>query len=251
MGVRGFAVSVNFCCVGAKNKNSKFFQVGSVMMSMGRLAQSAVFLKLTMALSGLVLIGFLLAHLAGNLLVFMGPEVLNAYASGLRNYGMLLWGARLSLLLALIVHIASAVILTKRNRQAKPKAYAKQKSVAATYASRTMMMSGLIILSFVCYHLAHLTFRWTHPEFQQLADFDVYTMLTLSFRSVWVSFFYVLSIVLLMMHLSHGIGSFFQTLGLAHSESTQKFFRALGPVFGFTLALGFISIPTSIFFGWI
>ena len=203
-----------------------------------------------MALTGLGLVGFLCAHLAGNLLVFKGPEALNHYARSLRDYLPILWGLRLGLLSMVLIHIASAVRLTQLNRAARPIAYAKKKNVQSSLSARTMMLSGLVVLSFVLYHLAHLTFRWTHPAFQELGDFDVYQMLVMSFQSPYVVFFYCLSIVLLMTHLHHGIVSLFQSLGLYHG-GLQSLIHTTGVGLSLLLAVGFLSIPTAIFCGWI
>ena len=211
--------------------------------------QSSVGHKLIMALSGFVLVGFLLAHLSGNLLIYGGPELINRYAEGLRQLGAILWVLRAVTLLAVILHIRSALILTKRNREARPQDYAFKKSIKASYASKTMMMSGLVILSFIFYHLAHLTFRWTHAqEFAHLGPFDVYVMMILSFKSPLVTSFYCLSVVLLMIHLYHGMVSIFQTLGLNHSP-LNPVIKTVGPLLSIGLAIGFISIPISVFLG--
>jgi succinate dehydrogenase / fumarate reductase cytochrome b subunit len=220
------------------------------MTSISSFYRSSVGCKMVMALTGLGLVGFLCAHLAGNLLVFKGPEAMNHYARTLRDYLPVLWVLRVGLIAIFILHIASAVRLTQLNRAARPVAYAKKKNVQSSFSSRSMMLSGLVVLSFVCYHLAHLTFRWTHAEFRELGDFDVYQMLVLSFRSPYVAFFYCLSIVLLLSHLYHGIVSLFQSLGLYHG-GLQPMIRAAGAGLSLLLAVGFLSIPTAIFCGWI
>jgi len=212
--------------------------------------RSSVGCKAIMALTGIGLVGFLCAHLAGNLLVFKGADALNAYAKGLRDYLPILWGLRIGLIGMFVLHIASGIRLTMVNRQARPVAYAKKKNVQSTFASRMMAGSGLVVLSFLLFHLAHLTFRWTHPEFQELGEYDVYQMLIVSFHSPYVAFFYCLSIVLLMCHLNHGIVSLFQTLGLGQG-SLPLVLRWVGPGISMTLALGFLSIPVAIFSGWV
>ena len=131
--------------------------------------------------------------------------------------------------------------LTHYNRQAKPIGYHKQKPMGSTFSSRYMLLSGLVVLSFVAYHLAHLTFRWTHKEFALLGDFDVYQMMVLSFKSPYVAGFYIVSICLLMMHLNHGVASLFQTLGLNHVKY-NKLLKGFGPFLSISLAIGFISI---------
>lgn len=215
-----------------------------------RTFKSSVGCKLLMALTGLMLVGFLIAHLSGNLLVFAGPEALNLYAKTLRDYIGVLWVLRLGLIAAFCLHIFAGVRLTALNRQAKPKKYKVTNIVKASLFSRYMMQSGFVVLSFVCYHLAHLTFKATHPEFLELGEFDVYTMLVSSFKDPFVSGFYILSVSLLMAHLNHGISSSMQTLGLCHSKYNALIKNAsLGLCVA--LALGFVSIPVSIFAGYI
>ncbi len=220
------------------------------MTSISSFYRSSVGCKMVMALTGIGLVGFLCAHLAGNLLVFKGPEALNHYARTLRDYLPILWVLRVGLLAMFVLHIVSAIRLTQLNRWARPVAYTNKKNVRSSLSSRTMMLSGLVVLSFVLYHLAHLTFRWTHPEFRELGEFDVYQMLVMSFHSPYVAFFYCLSIVLLMSHLHHGIVSLFQSLGLYHG-GLQPVIRAAGAGVSVLLAMGFLSIPIAIFCGWI
>jgi succinate dehydrogenase / fumarate reductase, cytochrome b subunit len=206
--------------------------------------------KLLMSISGLVFIGFIVAHLSGNLLVFKGPEALNAYAELLHNYSGVLWVFRSVLILSLFVHVASALRLSRLSSKARPVDYKKRDYRTTNLASRTMMLSGLVLLAFIVYHLAHLTFQVTHQEFALLDHHDIYSMLIFSFKSPYVSSFYVLSIILLMMHLSHGIKSFLQTLGLC-SKSLLKTLNNFAVIVSVALACGFISIPVAIFFEFI
>lgn len=204
-----------------------------------------------MAITGIVFVGFLFAHLAGNLLIFRGPTAINTYAAKLRELGPLLWFLRLGLLASVVLHVKAALALTLRNRSAKPVKYVKVHQVRSTFASRTMMLTGLVILAFVFYHLAHLTFRLTHSaEFAGLGDFDVYQMMVLSFRSPLVSLFYMVAIVLLVLHLNHGLVSLFQTLGI-HSSVVNPIIRIVCPTISVILGVGFLSIPISIFMGWV
>lgn len=208
----------------------------------------SIAMKILMALTGIVLIGFLVGHLMGNLLVFAGTDLINQYAMQLREYPYLLWIARIVLLLAVFLHIYAAVRLTLHNRASRPVQYKSRKSTKATLASRTMMLSGALLLFFICYHLAHLTFKWTHQEaFAYLDDFDVYSMLIISFQSSWLTLFYAIATVCICAHVSHGMTSFFQTIGWNHSKF-NKIFRCAGPVLGFVLAVGFLTIPLSIYF---
>ncbi len=209
---------------------------------------SSIGAKIVMALTGVALVGFLVAHLAGNLLVWAGPEALNEYARRLRDILPLLWVLRIGLLASFFLHVFMAIRLTRLNRQAKPERYAVKDPVDSSFASRSMMISGLVVLSFVFYHLAHLTFRLTNPAFEKLGPYQVYEMMMISFKSPYISAFYSISIVLLMIHLNHGLGSLFQTLGFHHSKYNpliQKSCVSLSVILG----LGFLSIPVGIFLG--
>ena len=185
---------------------------------------SSVALKYVMAISGLLLLGFVIAHLLGNLQLFLGRDALNTYAANLQALGPLLWVARLGLLAILIVHVATAVALTRRNAAARPVAYAVSTPLKSTYASRTMVMSGLIVLAFVAYHLAHFTFgaiqpgaydrhEWVVEGIEPVRRHDVYGMVVAGFSNPAVALSYVVAMVLLGLHLSHGVASFFQSMG--------------------------------------
>ncbi len=203
-----------------------------------------------MALTGLAMVGFLVAHLAGNLLIFAGPQALTEYALGLRKIEPLLWVMRSGLILSILVHIFAGVRLTRLNQAAKPQGYAVKKRVKSNFASSYMLVTGFLIVTFILYHLAHLTFKVTHPEFANLGPFDLYAMMVISFKSPIVSFFYVLSIVALMMHLNHGVSSLFQSLGINHGN-INCFLRFVGPFLSIVLAIGFLSIPLAVFLGFI
>jgi succinate dehydrogenase / fumarate reductase cytochrome b subunit len=201
-----------------------------------------------MALTGLGLVGFLLAHLLGNLLIFKGAQAFNQYARSLRDYNELLWFARIALIGMFFLHIFSALRLTRLNRLANPTSYRKKNYRQSTFASRTMMLSGLVVLFFVLYHLAHFTFKWTHPELSQLGEFNIYPLVVGSFRSPVVSVFYILSIVLLMLHLQHGLFALFQSLGIHHTKY-HAFVKGSAVAVCFLLGFGFIAIPLSVLFG--
>ncbi len=208
-------------------------------------AQSSIGAKSAVALTGLAMVGFVVAHLSGNLLVFAGRDAINGYSEWLHSKGALLWVARIGLLAMVGLHIFFTIKLNLHNKDARPVAYVKKTYTKAKPTSRSMVLSGLVLLSYIVYHLAHLTFRVTNPEFAQL---DVYTMLISSFRSPMVSLSYIVGMVLLGAHLSHGVTSLFQTLGLNHPKY-NPIIRAIGPILGVVLALGFSSIPVSVLFG--
>lgn len=206
--------------------------------------------KVVMAITGVVLIGFVIGHLVGNMQIFAPPEKINHYAHLLESLGNGLWVIRGVLLLTLVLHIWVAVVLTLENRSARPGKYEVNSTIQASYASRTMRWSGFIVLAFLLFHLAHFTARVTHPGYNDLmaplADGtmvrDVYTMMVLGFADPLITGFYILSIGLLSMHLSHGLSSLFQSLGL-RTESWGGFLDKLALVFAWVYFLASASIP--------
>ena len=210
--------------------------------------------KVVMAVTGLMLLGFVIMHLLGNLLIYRGPDALNGYAAKLRHMGSVLWMVRLTLLTAVIVHIAMAIILTRENRSARPIAYTVKRSAQTTYAARTMMVSGVLLSAFIVYHLLHFTFGVTHPGISHLTDalgrHDVYAMVVGSFHDPYLVLGYGVSMALLCAHLSHGIGSFLQSLGL-NDERWLPVVTCAGWILSALLFVGYASIPTSILLGWV
>ena len=214
--------------------------------------RSSIGKKALMAGSGLVLVGFVIAHLAGNLLVYGGPSVLNAYAEKLRHVPALLWGARAFLLVAVAVHIWTSVQLASENRRARPQRYRLQRMAETTLAARTMLPSGFLVLAYLAYHLLHFTFRAVHPELSRATDalgrHDVYAMVVLSFQQPPIAFAYILGMAAVCFHLNHGIGSAAQTLGLTDGRTLLWWARA-GRLLSFALFIGYISIPLAILLG--
>jgi len=205
-----------------------------------------------MAISGASLFAFIIGHLLGNLQVFLGPEELNRYSAFLHSTGELLWFARGGLLVMVFVHVWTATALTLENRAARPTAYAAKDYIEASYASRTMHWSGILVAAYIIYHLMHFTFRSVHPELSHFTDAlgrpDVYRMVVMSFQQPSIAIVYVLANFLLGMHLSHGIYSAFQSLGLLTDE-LRIGLRALSCVIGYGIFLGYASIPLCILFG--
>lgn len=224
------------------------------MAGLGEFLRSTVGSKFVMALTGFILTSFVIAHMLGNLQIYLGPEVLNAYAESLRGMPVLLWGVRIVLLAAVSLHIVSAVRLTRRNRAAREEGYEVLSPQVTSYAARTMFMGGLILAGFVLYHLAHFTFGLTHPEHFALHDaqgrHDVYGMVVMGFRQPLVAFLYILAMVPLMLHLQHGVSSAFQTLGANHPHYNWLL-RAIGPAVGILVFIGNVSIPLAVLAGWI
>ncbi len=212
-----------------------------------RFWQTSVGKKAVMAVTGVMLFGFVVGHLAGNLQIFEGPEKINHYAALLKSLGALLWITRIVLLVAVVLHIWSSFQLWILQREARPIKYTKKVNIHSTYASRTMMCSGPIILAFVLFHLAQFTFGAVHPG----APFDehnVYNNVVLGF-AVWpVSLFYVIAMTMLCYHLYHGLWSMFQSLGISHPVYTP-WSRLFAKVFAILIAIGYISIPVAVLTG--
>ncbi len=207
------------------------------------------------AVTGIILILFVIGHLLGNLQIFIGPDWINGYSQHLRDLGPLLWAIRLFLLAAVIIHIWVTIHLAIENRRARPEAYVDRHYVKADFASRHMLMSGLIVLAFIIYHLAHFTVRVTDPRFgllkaDPLGHYDVYSMMVYGFQNYFVSGFYVLGLFLLALHLSHGSSSFFQSLGLNDTKLTPHLSLG-GRIFAWLLFAGYMSIPVAILLGLI
>lgn len=222
--------------------------------------------KFIMAVSGAVLFLFVIGHLLGNLQIFLGPEVINRYGHMLQSNPELIWPVRIFLLLMIGLHIWSAARLTIENRAARPIAYGEYKSPGATYASRTMFMSGIIVFVFIVYHLLHYTVRTASVNFVH-ADFagrdfaeplkglpdemqqNIFKMMVVGFSNIWVSAFYVLGVGLLCLHLSHGASAMFQSLGWRNRTYTPILDKLSRIVAGL-IFLGYISIPIAILLGY-
>ncbi len=222
------------------------------MTSLRRGLTSSVGTKQVMALSGAGLLVFVLGHMLGNLQIFRGPDAYNAYAAGMQALGPLLWIARAGLLALLVVHVACAIRLSRRNRAARPVPYAVREPLASTFASRSMVLTGLMVLAFVVYHLLHFTIGVTDPDAFHRTDalgrHDVYSMVVLGFRSAPVAIAYAVAMLLLGLHLAHGIQSLFQTLGLS-SPRYRPLTRAIGWGVAGLIVLGNVAMPLAALFG--
>jgi succinate dehydrogenase / fumarate reductase cytochrome b subunit len=214
--------------------------------------------KYLMAVTGFLLFLFVIGHLVGNLQVFLGPEAINRYGHFLQSNLELVWPARIGLLVMVGLHIWSAAKLSLENRAARPAAYDTYQPVGSSYASRTMLMSGLIVLAFIIYHLLHFTaqvqyINLTGQNFTAFVDpekrHDIFKMMVVGFSNGWVSAFYVLGVGLLCLHLSHGLSSMFQSIGWkneAYRPILDKGARALALL----IFLGYSSIPVAILLGY-
>ncbi|TVP74551.1 MAG: succinate dehydrogenase [Gemmatimonadales bacterium] len=216
------------------------------------LFDSTVGKKAVMAVSGLILFGFVFAHMAGNLKAFEGQESFDAYAQFLRDLGYpalpeygVLWIARIVLLLAVAVHIIAAIQLWSRSRKARGSRYRKSDSQVFSYASRTMRWGGVIVALFVVYHLLHLTTGTVHPDFEYGS---VYANLVVAFQSVPVVLFYVVAVGALSLHLYHGLWSVFSTLGVQNPK-IDRIRRPLAGGVAFVLFAGYVAVPLGVLSG--
>jgi succinate dehydrogenase / fumarate reductase cytochrome b subunit len=217
------------------------------MSSARAFLSSSIGKKIVMAVTGAALFGFVVAHMVGNLQVFLGREAMNAYAVFLREvlHGAGLWIARAGLLAAVALHIWAATSLTLANRAARPQDYRQRADLASSYASRTMRWSGVIVALFVVYHLMHLTWGNAHPDFRHG---DVYHNFIVGFQQPLVSFFYIVATIGLGLHMWHGVWSMMQTLGLNHPRynALRKGFAVLITL---VVVLGNISFPVAVLTG--
>ena len=219
------------------------------------LFKSSLGRKYIMAISGGALFFFVIAHLLGNLQIFLGPEWINAYSQHLRELGPLLWLIRVFLLTAVILHIYFTILLALENRRARPEPYLDRQYVKASWASRHMVVSGLVVLAFIIFHLLHFTARKFNPQFpllklDPLNRYDVYSMMVYGFQNVYVSSFYIVGLFLLTLHLTHGSSSFFQSLGLTNQRLTPRLAIG-GRIFAWLLFIGYTSIPIAVLLGFI
>ena len=218
----------------------------------GNFYRSAIGKKAVMAVTGLILFGWVFLHMLGNLKLYLGPEHLNEYAAFLKSMfgpavpesGML-WLSRVILLVAVVFHIHSAYALTMMNRDARPIGYRDRAYVKGTYAARTMRWGGVIILLFVIYHLLHFTTGQAHHDF---IEGDVYHNVVTAFRVPWVAAVYVIANLALGLHLYHGVWAMFSSLGVTHARF-ENWRRLFATVFAVVITLGNISFPLTVLAG--
>lgn len=206
-------------------------------------------LKAVMAVSGAVWLGFLVAHLGTNIRVFGGPASINDYYAGLKSNAVVLWGVRAVLALSILAHAAAAIILTQRSRAARPLGYAKHTSISSTFASRSMKWSGPLLGVFILYHLLHLTGGQAMPLGTTFVDEDQYGNIVTSFSVVPVAAVYIVSLLLLSVHLWHGSRAAFLSMGLSHPRHTRTVERTAFLIVALLVG-GMLLIPIGVLLGW-
>jgi succinate dehydrogenase / fumarate reductase cytochrome b subunit len=227
------------------------------MNTVAGILKSSLGKKYIMAGTGVLLLLFVIGHLVGNLQVFGPPELINNYAHFLQSKPAMVWGARLGLLVIVGLHIATALKLTIENKEARPVGYHNPEPFGAAWRSRYMLMSGLVILAFIIYHLAHFTIRL--PGINGVGDFtklttvlhgetvaDVYAMMILGFQVWWVTAFYLVAQALLFIHLGHGISSACQSFGLRNHIWWPRI-QFVAKALSTAIFIGYAIIPVSIY----
>lgn len=216
-----------------------------------RFLGSTIGLKVIMAVSGLALFGFVIGHLLGNLQVFLGAEVFNAYAETLQGSKGLIWTARIGLLGLIFAHMGSAAKLVMRSSAARPVGYKSRKWLSGRYAVRTMRFGGLVLLAFIVYHLLHLTTGHLHSDYVACVpagagkvDCNAFHNLTTGLRNPGVAFFYIVAQFALGLHLAHGVWSLARTLGLSNPRY-DGLVRGGAWTFGGLITLGNCSIAVA------
>jgi succinate dehydrogenase / fumarate reductase cytochrome b subunit len=224
------------------------------MAALVRFFQSTILSKVVVAVTGLFMVLFLLGHMTGNLQMYLGQEKMNVYAETLQGLGGLLWIIRGALILFLVLHVFLSSRLKLLNLSARPEPYAKKDYVRATFFSRTMIWSGVMISLFIIYHLLHFTVKSTNPAYDGLFDaagrHDVYSMVILGYSNVLISLVYISAMILLGFHLFHAIESMFQTLGVNHPKY-NSFIHGLSVTLATIVVVGFTMIPVGVLAGWI
>lgn len=218
-----------------------------------RFTTSSIGRKVLMGATGLIMVLFVIVHLLGNSSIFAGPDGINAYAEKLRGLGPFVWAFRLFMLVMLGIHVLFGILVTLDNWSANPEKYKVKKMLKATFAGETMIWTGLLLLAFIVYHLLQFTVRIT-PDVILGEDakgrFDVFGMVTGSFRHASIAAIYVAAMVTLFLHLSHGIQSVFQTIGW-NNEKTLPTFNRISKALAVLFLLGYSSIPVLILTGYL
>ncbi len=209
--------------------------------------RSSIGAKTIMAVTGLLMVLFAIVHMIGHLQMFGGQALYNGYAHTLQSLWEVKWPVRAGLFGIFVVHVVAAMRLVYLNRVARPVGYVVYKPRSANLAGRTMAWTGLVILAFIVFHLAHFTFGLVSPEYYHLEDpqrhYDAYTMFVRAFTNPFVYATYFIAIALLSVHLAHGASSWLQSLGVRHPK--YPWTDAIGPVVMVVLFVGYMAPPTA------
>ncbi len=201
--------------------------------------------KAVMAVTGIILAGWIIGHVLGNVLIFRGPEAVNQYAALLKSNMALLWAMRAFMFVALVLHVVAAVQLVRQQRASRPVGYTRQVPQESTFASRTIRWGGLVLALFLVYHILHMTTGTLHPAFDHV---DVYSNMVRGLRVPWVAAIYLVAVAALGLHLYHGMWSVFQSLGFS-SPGISPVRRRLATAIAVFVYVGFTVIPLAILFG--
>lgn len=213
-----------------------------------RLLSDSIGRKAVMAVTGLLMVLFVVMHLLGNLSIFAGANGINAYALKLHELAPVVWLTRIVMGVAVVLHVALSIQITLENEQANPTKYAVDRSLRATFAGKTMIWTGLVLGVFIVAHLLHFTVRafpGTVVGTDALGRFDVFAMVVDGFRKASIALPYVAAMVALFLHLSHGFQSLFQTLGLSN-DTLQPAYGTGGKVLSTIFLIGYAAIPVAI-----
>jgi succinate dehydrogenase / fumarate reductase cytochrome b subunit len=218
----------------------------------GRFVRSSVGRKVVMAVSGCGLFAFVFVHMMGNLQIFWGPEPVNHYAHFLKSNAEIIWPARYGLIACVLVHIVTGLSLWIENHRARVQQYAVRKLVGASWASRTMLVTGSLFIAYIIFHLLHLTIGSVQPELLQYRDHegrhDVYRMMVVALANPWTAVWYVLGTGTVCFHLSHGASAMFQSLGWKNPAYAERM-TTLAQIGALVMFLGYAAVPMAIVYG--
>ena len=222
------------------------------MARLGRIYRTSIGAKAVVAVTGVLLFLFLIGHLSGNMLLFRGPDAINAYAAFLHSKPAMVWGARIGLLAIFVLHVWTTAKLTMQNSAARPVGYQHDATVKATVASRYMIHTGILVGAFVLYHILHFTVHAIDTGGMGQVDaegrMDVYTMVVTGFSKPIIALSYLAAMIVLGFHLYHAVKAFFQTMGWRHPTS-DRIVNVVAPALAILIAAGNCLIPLSILFG--
>ena len=213
---------------------------------LGRFYGSVIGKKVVMALTGIVMVGFVTVHMSGNLLAYKSAASLDAYAAFLKSSAVVLWGTRLILLGSVVLHVHAAFSLSRLAAKARPSRYAALHRQASTWSARVMRTGGVVLAAFIVFHILHFTTGTILPS--RFVEGGVYGNVLQSFSIAWVAAFYVVAMVALAFHLHHGVWSVFQTLGASH-PNLRGARRGLALLLAVAIPLGFVAVPLGVAFG--